>query len=95
MPTDQKEIEQVAELARIRISNEEMAAVTDRITDILAMVGQLQEVDTQAVEPLANPLDATQTLRPDEVTESDGREAFQRLAPAVDDGLYLVPRVLE
>jgi len=95
MPIDQRDIEAVAALARIRVDDSEIADVTGRIADIIAMVGQLQHIDTQAVEPLANPLDATQVLRADDVTEPDRREAFQRLAPAVENGLYLVPRVVE
>ena len=59
------------------------------------MVDQLQAVDTRDVEPMANPLDAVQRLRPDIVTEENQREAFQAIAPAVENGLYLVPRVVE
>ena len=55
----------------------------------------MQAVDTSGVEPLANPLDARQRLRQDRVTEGDRRGEFQALAPAVEDGLYLVPRVVE
>ncbi|MEE3214369.1 MAG: Asp-tRNA(Asn)/Glu-tRNA(Gln) amidotransferase subunit GatC, partial [Pseudomonadota bacterium] len=62
---------------------------------ILEMVDQLQAVDTEGVAPLAHPLDATQRLRADEVTETDQRDDFQRCAPQVENGLYLVPRVVE
>jgi aspartyl-tRNA(Asn)/glutamyl-tRNA(Gln) amidotransferase subunit C len=55
----------------------------------------MNRVDSSGVEPLANPLDATQRLRDDEVTESDQREKFQRIAPDVADGFYRVPRVIE
>ena len=65
------------------------------MTAILDMVDQLQAADTGDVQPMANPLDATQRLRADEVTESNRREDFQAIAPAVEDGLYLVPRVIE
>ena len=95
MSIEQNEIEKIAELARIRISGEQLGQVTQRITEILAMVDQLQAADTSNVEPMANPLDATQCLRPDEVTESNRREAFQAIAPAVEDGLYLVPKVID
>ncbi|MEM9255996.1 MAG: Asp-tRNA(Asn)/Glu-tRNA(Gln) amidotransferase subunit GatC [Pseudomonadota bacterium] len=95
MAIDQSEIESIAELARIRIAPEQMAAVTERIAEILDMVAQLQAADTSDVEPMANPLDAIQQLRRDEVTEVDRRDAFQQIAPAVEDGLYLVPRVIE
>lgn len=95
MAIEQNDIEKIAELARIRISDEEMGQVTARITEILHMVDQLQTVDTREVEPMANPLDAIQYLRPDEVTQSNRRDAFQAIAPAVENGLYLVPKVIE
>jgi aspartyl-tRNA(Asn)/glutamyl-tRNA(Gln) amidotransferase subunit C len=95
MSIKQDEIEKIAELARIRISDEDIGLVTLRITEILRMVDQLQAADTQGVEPMANPLDAIQPLRPDVVTEGNRREEFQSIAPAVENGLYLVPRVIE
>ncbi len=95
MSIGQDEIEKIAQLARIRIADEEIAQVTQRITEILRMVDQLQAADTRGVEPMANPLDATQRLRPDEVTESNRRAEFQAIAPAVENGLYLVPKVIE
>ena len=95
MAIQQNEIEKIAELARIRIDEQEIGQVTQRITEILEMVDQLQAVDTADVEPMANPLDATQRLRADVVTEDNRRDAFQAMAPAVENGLYLVPRVIE
>jgi len=95
MAIDQEEIEKIAELARIGISEDQIADVTARITEILGMVDQLQAVDTEGVVPMANPLDAVQMLRKDVVTEHNRREDFQRIAPAVEDGLYLVPKVID
>jgi aspartyl-tRNA(Asn)/glutamyl-tRNA(Gln) amidotransferase subunit C len=95
MAIEQDEIAKIAELARIRISPQQMGDVTQRITEILHMVDQLQAVDTTDVEPMANPLDAVQRLRADEVTEHNHRDAFQAIAPAVENGLYLVPKVIE
>jgi len=95
MAIEQDDIEKIAELARIRIDQGQIGQVTQRITEILRMVDQLQAVDTSEVQPMANPLDATQILRPDEVTQSNRREAFQAIAPAVEDGLYLVPKVID
>jgi len=92
---EQDQIEKIAELARVRIDEQQIGEVTARITEILDMVDRLQAVDTSQVEPMANPLDAVQLLRPDEVTESDRREDFQAIAPAVEDGLYLVPKVID
>ena len=95
MSLDKADIEKLAELARVRVADEDLPEVTERIASILALVDQMQAVDTSGVEPLANPLDARQRLRPDRVTEGDRRGEFQALAPAVEDGLYLVPRVVE
>lgn len=95
MAIEQDEIEKIAALARIRIADEQIGELTRRMTAILDMVDQLQAADTADVQPMANPLDATQRLRADEVTESNRREEFQAIAPAVEDGLYLVPRVIE
>lgn len=95
MSIEQAEIEKIAELARIRVSHEEIDQVTARIAEILHMVDQLQAVDTRDVEPMANPLDAAQFLRADIVTEHNRRDAFQAIAPAVENGLYLVPKVIE
>ncbi len=67
----------------------------NRINDILAMVDTMQAVDTADVEPMANPLDAVQRLRDDIVTESNQRDSFQAIAPDADEGLYLVPKVIE
>jgi aspartyl-tRNA(Asn)/glutamyl-tRNA(Gln) amidotransferase subunit C len=95
MTIEQNDIEKIAELARIRISREQLGEVTERISDILHMVDQLQAVDTRGIEPMANPLDAIQRLRADEVTQNNCREAFQAIAPAVENGLYLVPKVID
>ena len=95
MSIDQEEIEKIAELARIRIAPDQIGQVTRRITEILGMVVQLQAADTHGVEPMANPLDTIQRQRADEVTEENRREDFQAIAPAVENGLYLVPRVVE
>ena len=95
MSIEQEEIEKIAELARIRIAPDQIGQVTRRITEILGMVDQLQAADTHGVEPMATPLDAIQRLRADEVTEENRREDFQAIAPAVENGLYLVPRVVE
>ncbi len=95
MSVEQAEIEKIAELARLRIADSEIAELTTRISSILKMVDHMQTVDTSAVEPMSNPLDASQRLRADEVTETDQHAAFQKIAPAIEADLYLVPRVLE
>ncbi len=95
MSISEQDMARVAELARIRLDDATVADVTRRIRDILAMIDQMQAVDTDHVLPMANPLDATQRLRDDEVTETDQRERFLAIAPATEEGLYLVPRVIE
>lgn len=95
MTISRKDIEKVAVLARIQVDDEQVSALEKDLGNILDLVDQLSAADTESVEPLAHPLDAVQKLRPDEVTESDQRTAFQAIAPATENGLYLVPRVIE
>ena len=95
MAVDQTDIEKIAHLARVRIEHEEVPEVASRLNDILGMIDKMQAVDTDAIEPMANPHDATQRLRADEVTETDQREALQANAPAAEQGLFLVPKVIE
>lgn len=95
MAFDKSEVEKIAHLARLHLSEEDVGEVTGRIQDILALIDQMQSVDTDGVEPLAHPLDVVQRLRADEVTAENQRDELQTLAPATEDGLYLVPKVIE
>ena len=95
MTISREDIEKVAVLARIRVDDEQVSALEKDLGNILDLVDQLGAADTDAVEPMAHPLDAVQRLRADEVTETNQREAFQAIAPATENGLYLVPRVIE
>ena len=95
MTISREDIEKVAVLARIRLDEEQIPALENDLGNILSLVDQLSAADTDNVEPLAHPLDAVQRLRADQVTETSQREAFQAIAPATQDGLYLVPRVIE
>ena len=95
MALDKSEIEKIAHLARLHISESEAEEVTTRITDILGLIDQMQSVDTGVVEPMAHPLEVVQRLRADTITEQDQRDDLQKLAPASESGLYLVPKVLE
>lgn len=92
---DASEIEKLAKLARLEISQETLEKTATSITEVLALVDQLQEADTGETSPMAHPLDAVQTLRADEVSENDNREKYQKTAPSVEDGLYLVPKVID
>ena len=89
------QVRRIARLAQIEISAAEAMQTRDRLNDIFTLIEQLQAVDTTGVEPMAHAVAATQRLRPDQATETDRRSAFQALAPETEDGLYLVPRVLE
>lgn len=89
------QLQRIAQLARIEVSAEELLGATERLNRVLGLVDQLQSVDTRGIEPMSHALDVVQRLRPDEVTETDRREAYQAVAPAVERGLYLVPKVIE
>jgi len=89
------EINALAHLARINIGDDLLDNITDNINNILGLVDQLQQADTDNVEPMSHPLDAIQRLRADEVTEGNQREQLQAVAPATEAGLFLVPQVIE
>lgn len=95
MSINREDIENVALLARIKVDDEQLKALEKDLGNILDLAGQLEAADTDGVEPMSHPLNAVQRLRADTVTETDQREAFQATAPATEDGLYLVPRVIE
>ena len=94
-----EQLQRIAHLARIAVSPQEAPGVTDRLNQVLGLIDQLQAVDTRGIEPMAHPLDAQQAvqqrLRPDAATDPDLRTEFQAVAPKVDQGLYLVPKVIE
>ena len=99
MSLSDDQVRRIARLARIEVRADETAAVASRLNRVLGLIDQMSAVDTAGIEPMAHPLDAQrpggQRLRADEATEADRREAYQSVAPAVQDGLYLVPKVIE
>ena len=95
MSVNAHEIEKVAVLARIQITPEQIPEVTSSINNVLGMIDKMQSIDTSNVEPLANPHDALQILRADEVTAVNERDKLMSNAPSTDDGLFLVPKVIE
>jgi aspartyl-tRNA(Asn)/glutamyl-tRNA(Gln) amidotransferase subunit C len=95
MKVDREVVMAVANLAKLKLAEDDIEAMIDSMSRILDLAEQMQAVDTSDVEPLAHPLDAVQRLRPDAVTEVDDRDHYQQCAPEVADGLYLVPRVLD
>jgi aspartyl-tRNA(Asn)/glutamyl-tRNA(Gln) amidotransferase subunit C len=99
MSLSDDQVRRIARLARLEVAPAEVKPVVDRLNRILGLIEEMRAVDTSGVEPMAHPLDAQlpegQRLRPDEVTEKDRREDYQKVAPATQDGLYLVPKVIE
>ena len=95
MSLTRSEVENIAGLARLQVSDDEMAGFVDNLSRIIDFVDQLNAADTGDVTPMAHPLNMAQRLRPDEVTESDKRERYQANAPSVAASLYLVPKVIE
>ena len=92
---DKQQVQQIAVLARLRLADEEFAETVDKLSRIVDFVDQLSQADTTDVVPMAHPLDVAQRLRADAVTEPDDRDRFQQNAPSTQDGLYLVPKVIE
>lgn len=95
MSLTSEEVNRIAWLARLAIDSDKTDAYAHDLSGILDFIEQMSAVDTAAVEPMAHPLDQAQRLRPDAVTEPDQRALFQQLAPVVEAGLYLVPKVIE
>jgi aspartyl-tRNA(Asn)/glutamyl-tRNA(Gln) amidotransferase subunit C len=90
-----EDVSRIAHLARIALSQAELARTRDELNGILDFVAQLQAVDTSGIAPMAHAVDVVQRLRDDRVTEADQRDEFLALAPETEAGLYLVPKVVE
>ncbi|HSC85098.1 MAG TPA: Asp-tRNA(Asn)/Glu-tRNA(Gln) amidotransferase subunit GatC [Pseudomonas sp.] len=95
MALERSDVEKIAHLARLGLNEADIPRTTETLNNILGLIDAMQAVDTDGIEPLAHPLEATQRLRADQVTEQNQREAYQAIAPAVENGLYLVPKVIE
>ena len=95
MALERSDVEKIAHLARLGLTESEIPQTTATLNNILGLIDAMQAVDTTGIEPLAHPLEATQRLRADTVTEQNQRDAYQAIAPAVESGLYLVPKVIE
>jgi aspartyl-tRNA(Asn)/glutamyl-tRNA(Gln) amidotransferase subunit C len=89
------DVARIADLARLELTPDEAARTLERLNRVLGLIEALQAVDTTGVEPMTHAGDLVLRLRADEVTEPDRRDDYQRVAPAVEHGLYLVPRVIE
>jgi aspartyl-tRNA(Asn)/glutamyl-tRNA(Gln) amidotransferase subunit C len=95
MALNLEDIKRIAHLARIEVSDTEAQETLNKLSGILGLIEQMQAVDTTGIAPMSHSQDVTQRLREDEVTQTNQRELFQAIAPATQDGLYLVPKVIE
>ena len=95
MSIDVDEVRKIAKLAALNVKDEDLQSYADNLSNILGLVEQMSTVDTTGVTPMSHPFDAVQRLREDVVTDFDRREDFQAIAPKTEDGLYLVPKVIE
>lgn len=95
MSIDKEDVVNIAHLARLAINAQNIPKYAEDLSRIFDLVEQMNQVDTSNIVPMAHPLDAVQRLRPDEVNETNQRERFQSIASDVENGLYLVPKVIE
>lgn len=95
MSLDKDDIKAIANLARLKIDEADVPQYVTNLSNILDLVEQMNSVDTDGVVPMSHPLDVNQRLREDKVIEKNQRDEFQGIAPATQDGLYLVPKVIE
>jgi aspartyl-tRNA(Asn)/glutamyl-tRNA(Gln) amidotransferase subunit C len=95
MSIERQEIEKLATLSRIATNESTITEVSQRLSSVLDLVDQLQAINTDGVDAMSHPMQATQRLREDEVTELNQRDALQATAPETEDGLFLVPKVIE
>ncbi len=95
MSLDTDDVIAIARLARLKIDDADVPRYAANLSSILDLVEQMNSVNSEGVVPMSHPLDVVQRLRDDAVTEGDQRDEFQAVAPATEDGLYLVPKVIE
>jgi len=95
MSIEVDEVKKIAKLACLNVDEADLSSYATNLSNILDMVEQMNAIDTTGVTPMSHPFDAVQRLRDDAVTAIDRREEFQAIAPKTEDGLYLVPKVIE
>ena len=95
MTLERDDVAKIAHLARLAVAPEALEGLREELAGILHLVEQMGELDTSDILPMAHPLDMPQRLRPDVVSEENHRDEYQAVAPLVEEGLYLVPRVIE
>ena len=89
------DVKRAADLARIAVDEAEARAALSQLNDVFRLIAEMQAVDTRGIEPMSHAQDVVQALRADAVTEADQHRLFQSVAPHVEGGLYLVPKVIE
>ena len=95
MSIQSEDVLKIAHLARLGVDEGQVSSYASDLTNIMGLIEQMSQVDTVGIEPMAHPLDQTQRLRADELSEVNERELLQQNAPDVENGLFLVPRVLD
>lgn len=95
MALDKDTVLGIARLARLKIDDREVEKYSAELSNILDLVKKMEAVDTSGIDPMTHPFDATMRLREDKVTQSDQRDKFQAIAPSAENGLYLVPKVID
>ncbi len=90
-----EEVKQIAYLARLGIDEKDIESYTSDLSNMLDLMTQMSDAETDNIQPMAHPMDQLQRLREDVATEKNQRENFQSIAPQVEEGLYLVPKVLD
>jgi aspartyl-tRNA(Asn)/glutamyl-tRNA(Gln) amidotransferase subunit C len=95
MALSSEDVQRIAHLARIEITPDEAAGVREKLDRIFELIGEMRAIDTTGIVPMSHAQDVTAPLREDVVSETDRRDAYQSVAPAVAQGLYLVPKVIE
>ena len=95
MALTKNDVESIAHLARLQVSDDEIADYVGKLSRIIGLVDELGKLDTTDVVPMAHPLHMSQRLRPDEVTETDHRDRYQQNSASVGQGFYRVPKVLD
>lgn len=95
MSLDKNQVDAIARLAGLSVDEAESEQVTEKLSSVLAIFQQMQAIETDGIDPMAHPLDQVQRLREDRVTETNHREDYQSIAPAAENGLYLVPQVID
>ena len=95
MALDTKTVQDIARLARLSIADQEIEKYGSELSNILELVAQMEAINTDNIEPMTHPFDATLRMREDEITEDNNRDKFQAIAPNAENGLYLVPKVID